>query len=29
MQHPDDMMYSYLYARSLMGSNTSGRKLDK
>jgi hypothetical protein len=22
MQHPDDMMYSYLYARSLMGRNT-------
>jgi hypothetical protein len=24
MQHPDDVMYSYLYARSLMGRNTSG-----
>jgi hypothetical protein len=23
MQHPDDLMFSYLYARSLMGRNTS------
>jgi hypothetical protein len=23
MQHPDETMYSYLYARSLMGRNTS------
>ena len=23
MQHPDDLMYSYLYARSLMGRNTA------
>jgi len=23
MQHPDDLMYGYLYARSLMGRNTS------
>ena len=23
MQHPDDLIYSYLYARSLMGRNTS------
>ena len=23
MQHPDEVMYSYLYARSLMGRNTS------
>ena len=23
MQHPDDVTYSYLYARSLMGRNTS------
>ncbi len=22
MQHPDEVMYSYLYARSLMGRNT-------
>ena len=23
MQHPDEVTYSYLYARSLMGRNTS------